>query len=339
MSINLIVCFCVGPPRIERTVQLRRTLIDQTIDKRRRSQVIIELRIYHCLPTRLPALNERFTRTTLGYFRKYGIEPLGFWTTLVGPTNHSLTYMLKWDSLAERETRWNAFASDPEWIAARNATETPSPIVERVEGAIPHADSLFATALMEIVMQRIGFIGLGMMGTPMAHCVAKGGFELYVADADAAKLAALAGTAKPLTPDNAASLDALITMLPNSAIVEDSLLGTAAWARRLPRGAAVLDMSSSEPERSRRLGATLAGLGLEYLDAPVSRRRRQGESRHARDPGRRRRGGAHALRRAAEDDGQRAAHRRRRHRPCGQGAEQLRIGGRPGGDRRGIAGR
>jgi hypothetical protein len=95
--------------------------------------VIIELRIYHCLPGRLPALNERFTRTTLGFFRKYGIEPVGFWTTLVGPTNHALTYMLKWNSLAERETRWNAFAADPEWVAARNASEEVKPIVERVE--------------------------------------------------------------------------------------------------------------------------------------------------------------------------------------------------------------
>lgn len=94
--------------------------------------MIIELRIYHCLPGRLPALNERFTRTTLGFFRKYGIEPLGFWTTLAGPTNQALTYMLKWSSLAERETRWNAFASDPEWIAARTASEV-TPIVERIE--------------------------------------------------------------------------------------------------------------------------------------------------------------------------------------------------------------
>ncbi|MGH8144589.1 MAG: NAD(P)-dependent oxidoreductase [Steroidobacteraceae bacterium] len=121
--------------------------------------------------------------------------------------------------------------------------------------------------------RRIGFIGLGMMGTPMAHCLARAGFELFVADLDAARVSAVrsaAAAVQPLTPDNAALLDALITMLPNSAIVEDALLGAAAWARRLPRGAVVLDMSSSEPERSRRLGATLAGLGLDYLDAPVS---------------------------------------------------------------------
>ena len=71
--------------------------------------MIVEMRIYHCAPGRLPALQERFTNTTLGFFEKYGIEQIGFWTTLIGPSNHALTYLLKWESLAERETKWNAF--------------------------------------------------------------------------------------------------------------------------------------------------------------------------------------------------------------------------------------
>jgi 3-hydroxyisobutyrate dehydrogenase len=122
--------------------------------------------------------------------------------------------------------------------------------------------------------QRIGFIGLGMMGTPMVQCLAKAGFQLFLADADASRTDALAkevGAAR-LDAENAPSLDALITMLPNSAIVESVLLdGDAkAWARLLPKGAVVIDMSSSEPERSRKLGATLGKMGLDYLDAPVS---------------------------------------------------------------------
>ncbi|MCY1521124.1 hypothetical protein D9M68_559230 [compost metagenome] len=95
--------------------------------------MIIETRIYHCLPGRLPALHERFSTATLGFFKKYGIVPLGFWTTLVGPSNHALTYMLQWESLAERERKWNAFQADPEWIAKRAASEAERPIVERVE--------------------------------------------------------------------------------------------------------------------------------------------------------------------------------------------------------------
>jgi 3-hydroxyisobutyrate dehydrogenase len=122
--------------------------------------------------------------------------------------------------------------------------------------------------------QRIGFIGLGMMGTPMVQCLAKAGFELFLADADVPRADTLAQEigATRLAAGNAASLDVLITMLPNSAIVESVLLDgdSHAWARLLPKGAVVIDMSSSEPERSRKLGATLGKIGLDYLDAPVS---------------------------------------------------------------------
>ncbi|MBN3801488.1 NAD(P)-dependent oxidoreductase [Paraburkholderia sp. Ac-20336] len=120
-------------------------------------------------------------------------------------------------------------------------------------------------------LKRIGFVGLGMMGAPMVQCLCRAGFELFIADADAARAAALAEQtgAQRLNDDNAASLDALITMLPNSAIVEAVVLGDG-WAAKLARGAVVIDMSSSEPERSRELGRTLEARGLAYLDAPVS---------------------------------------------------------------------
>jgi hypothetical protein len=97
------------------------------------STMIVEMRVYHCLPGRLPALQERFTATTLGFFQKYGIEQIGFWTTLIGPSNHTLTYLLKWQSLAERETKWNAFQADEEWITKRAASEAEKMIVERIE--------------------------------------------------------------------------------------------------------------------------------------------------------------------------------------------------------------
>lgn len=95
--------------------------------------MIHELRIYHCAPGRLPALNQRFETVTLAFWEKYGIRPIGFWTTLVGTSNMSLTYMLQWESLAEREQKWNAFATDPEWVAKRNESEESAAIVERIE--------------------------------------------------------------------------------------------------------------------------------------------------------------------------------------------------------------
>ena len=90
---------------------------------------------------------------------------------------------------------------------------------------------------------RIGFIGLGMMGAPMVQCLANAGFELFVNDADATRTAAVVGQsgAQCLTADNAGSLDVLITMLPNSSIVERVLLGDGAngWVSRLAGGAVV----------------------------------------------------------------------------------------------------
>lgn len=95
--------------------------------------MIVEMRTYHCAPGRLPALHERFTSITLGFFEKYGIKQIGFWTNLTGATNQTLTYLIQWDSLADRESKWNAFQSDTEWQAKRAATEAQAIIVERIE--------------------------------------------------------------------------------------------------------------------------------------------------------------------------------------------------------------
>jgi hypothetical protein len=94
--------------------------------------MIYELRIYSCLPGRLSALFKRFENDTLRIWENHSIQQTGFWTTAVGPSNNDLTYMIRWDSMADRETRWSAFASDPEWIAARNASEADGPIVSNI---------------------------------------------------------------------------------------------------------------------------------------------------------------------------------------------------------------
>jgi hypothetical protein len=95
--------------------------------------MIHELRIYHCMPGRLPDLNKRFESATLAIWEKHGIRQAGFWTVLVGPNNQSLYYLLEWDSMAERERKWGAFMADPEWLAKRAETERNGPLVERVE--------------------------------------------------------------------------------------------------------------------------------------------------------------------------------------------------------------
>ncbi|MDJ0388720.1 NIPSNAP family protein [Roseomonas sp. E05] len=98
--------------------------------------MIHELRIYHCVSGRLPALLQRFETITLGIWQKHGIRQAGFWTVAIGDSNQDLYYLLEWESLAEREQKWNAFQADPEWIARRAETERDGAIVARVTNLI-----------------------------------------------------------------------------------------------------------------------------------------------------------------------------------------------------------
>ncbi|HTV88662.1 MAG TPA: NIPSNAP family protein [Stellaceae bacterium] len=94
--------------------------------------MIYELRVYHAVPGRLPDLLKRFDTITLKIWQRHSIEQAGFWTTLVGESSQTLYYFLKWESLAERERKWNAFQADPEWHSARAETEKNGPIVAKV---------------------------------------------------------------------------------------------------------------------------------------------------------------------------------------------------------------
>ncbi|MET0195285.1 MAG: NIPSNAP family protein [Hyphomicrobiaceae bacterium] len=98
--------------------------------------MIHELRIYSCLPGRLPALLKRFESATLKIWEKHGIRQAGFWTMLIGDGNHDLYYLLAWESLAEREKKWGAFMADPAWIAARADSERDGPILANVNSMI-----------------------------------------------------------------------------------------------------------------------------------------------------------------------------------------------------------
>jgi len=94
--------------------------------------MIYELRVYDCVPGRLPALLNRFENTTIKIWERYGIRQAGFWTTLVGPSNQQLNYLLQWESMAEREQKWSAFMADPEWQTKRAESEREGAIVAKV---------------------------------------------------------------------------------------------------------------------------------------------------------------------------------------------------------------
>jgi hypothetical protein len=98
--------------------------------------MIYEIRVYRTVPGRLPALLKRFENTTLKLWDKHGIKQAGFFTTLVGDSNQELTYFLAWESLADREKKWNGFMADPAWISARAESEKDGPILQNATNQI-----------------------------------------------------------------------------------------------------------------------------------------------------------------------------------------------------------
>ncbi|WP_431100853.1 NAD(P)-dependent oxidoreductase [Roseateles noduli] len=120
-------------------------------------------------------------------------------------------------------------------------------------------------------MTRIGFIGLGMMGTPMAHLLHAAGHELVVQDARPEVARAFAdahaGARIASGASDFAACEVLVTMLPNSDIV-DAVVGP--LAAQLQRGAVVVEMSSADPNRTRALAERLGEAGITLIDAPVS---------------------------------------------------------------------
>jgi hypothetical protein len=84
----------------------------------------------------LPDLNWCFEDTTLPLWEKHGIRQVGFGTTHVGPSNNTLTFILSWESLAARESLWDAFLNDPEWLEKRAKSEANGPLVDRIENSL-----------------------------------------------------------------------------------------------------------------------------------------------------------------------------------------------------------
>jgi hypothetical protein len=97
--------------------------------------MLYELRIYDIAPNRMPAIVNRFVNTTLALFKKHEIKPVLFLEPVIGVSNQ-LTYLLEWESLEQRERRWDAFTGDPVWQAARAESEKDGPIAVRVNNSI-----------------------------------------------------------------------------------------------------------------------------------------------------------------------------------------------------------
>ena len=129
--------------------------------------------------------------------------------------------------------------------------------------------------------ERVAFIGLGIMGGPMAANLARAGFDLSVwnrTSEKAERFASEHGARAAVSPAAAAEgADALVTILPDSPEVEGVLFGDSGAAAALERGALVIDMSTIAPSAARRIGERLGGEGLDFLEAPVSGSRPKAE--------------------------------------------------------------
>ncbi len=120
---------------------------------------------------------------------------------------------------------------------------------------------------------RIGFIGLGIMGKPMAKNLLKAGHEVVVRDLNQAavdELVAAGAEAAASGCEMAKSCDQIITMVPNSPQVRDAVLGDGGVIEGAKPGFTLIDMSSIDPVESKKIGAELAAKGCDMLDAPVS---------------------------------------------------------------------
>ena len=116
----------------------------------------------------------------------------------------------------------------------------------------------------------IGFIGLGIMGAPMAGHLLAAGHTLFVRTRSAVPAALAAATACASNADVARAADVVILMLPDTPDVEQVLFGKDGVAEGLTKGKLVIDMSSISPIDTKRFAAQINALGCDYLDAPVS---------------------------------------------------------------------
>jgi len=121
---------------------------------------------------------------------------------------------------------------------------------------------------------KVGFIGIGVMGAPMALNILKGGHELTVYDHSQQavdKLVQAGAKAAKSPKEVGAASDIVVTMLPEPQHVEDVVLGENGVAAGLRPGGIVIEMSTIDPQTSCRVGDVLRGRGMELVDSPVGK--------------------------------------------------------------------
>lgn len=102
---------------------------DKKVDAR-----VFELRIYHVNPGKMAALNDRFRDHTNKLLEKHGMTLIGFWTpTAARDADSTLYYLVAHPSQEAAQKNWTAFRADPDWKAAKEASEKDGVLVAKVE--------------------------------------------------------------------------------------------------------------------------------------------------------------------------------------------------------------
>jgi 2-hydroxy-3-oxopropionate reductase len=120
---------------------------------------------------------------------------------------------------------------------------------------------------------KIGMVGLGIMGKPMAKNLVKTGYDLTVFDYKQSVIDELVAAGAKCAADSkeiSATCDVILTMLPNSPDVKAVMLGKGGMVENIREGTVFIDMSSIDPIASQEIAAELAKKGVRMLDAPVS---------------------------------------------------------------------
>jgi hypothetical protein len=109
------------------------TALPQEKAARSGNQKVYELRTYHVLPGRMPAMLKRFREHTTTLFENHGMENIGYWTPEGKDGEIRLIYLLAHDSPEAAKKSWNGFRNDADWQKVRDASEKDGKIVEKVE--------------------------------------------------------------------------------------------------------------------------------------------------------------------------------------------------------------
>jgi NIPSNAP len=98
------------------------------------SDLVYELRVYHCYEGKLPDLLKRFREHTTTIFEKHGMKNVAYWTPMDEPQkSNTLIYILAHPSREAAAANWKAFSADPEWQSVQKASEANGKIVEKVD--------------------------------------------------------------------------------------------------------------------------------------------------------------------------------------------------------------